>query len=157
MKAALPIIALCASFVAAVAVPTAHNTDGLSIRTAEEIEDMPIVDLQVIDERFGDQVFSGTYQSAVAQMKALKPELFADETEDVSVELGLEKRQGAPVSCNWGERIGSWNQCIDGMVSLGRAGDKCLMLFGECIAEVFLPTSTPSPPSAKMFLAGFWS
>lgn len=64
-------------------------------------ENLPTVDLQVTDERFGDEVFSGTAESIYNQMKALKPELFANDTNvEVSSEAGsaLAKRQGS-VSC----------------------------------------------------------
>lgn len=58
-------------------------------------EDLPIVDLQVTDERFGDKVFTGTAESIYNQMKAEKPELFANETEISVEESSLEKRQGS--------------------------------------------------------------
>lgn len=138
----------------------APSNEGLSLRTAEDakIEGLPIVDLEVTDDRIEGHVFSGTYESAVAEMRAFRPELFAREVEEDESkdDTGLEKRAGAPVSllpllclllreivvgltpplqvkCNWGGRIGSWNQCIDGMVSLGRAGDKwCVVKPSSC-------------------------
>jgi len=52
---------------------------------SEEInwEDITIVDLEVLDEEsFPGQVFKGTAESIVNEMKALKPELFTGETLD---------------------------------------------------------------------------
>lgn len=57
-------------------------------------EDLPIVDLQVTDERFGDKVFTGTAESIYNQMRGERPELFANDTEISVEEASLEKRQG---------------------------------------------------------------
>ena len=61
-----------------------------SRQTAEE--DVEIVDLKVTDEEhFPGQVFYGTLDSVEEQMKALKPELFANVTETQSTNT-LRKR-----------------------------------------------------------------
>ena len=60
---------------------------------------MPITELRVKDENFGDKVFTGTAQSIYEEMVALKPELFENVTvdpdsDDTSLEArGLEKRR----------------------------------------------------------------
>jgi hypothetical protein len=80
----------------------APSNEGLSLRTAENanIEGLPIVDLEVTDDRIEGRVFSGTYESAIAEMKAFRPEFFALEVEEDESkdDTGLDKREGAPVS-----------------------------------------------------------
>jgi hypothetical protein len=65
-----------------------------------KIEGLPIVDLEVIDDRIDGRVFSGTHESAVAEMKTFRPELFAREVEEDESkdDTDLDKREGAPVS-----------------------------------------------------------
>jgi hypothetical protein len=78
----------------AAAVP---DEQGWSLRRVDEmhLEDLPIVDFQVTDEHFSDQVFAGTAEDVYLQMKELKPQWFTNDT-DVSVDwttpASLEKR-----------------------------------------------------------------
>jgi hypothetical protein len=70
------------------------DENGWYIRRAEDmhLEDLPIVDLEVTDERFEGMKFTGTAESIYHEMKGLKPELFENET---ALETGttLDKRQ----------------------------------------------------------------
>jgi hypothetical protein len=66
----------------------------LYLRRADEInwDEVTIVDLKVIDEdAFSGQVFSGTAETIVGEMKALKAKLFADEGPSAQ-SASLEKR-----------------------------------------------------------------
>jgi hypothetical protein len=78
---------------------TLPSESGWYLRRADEMsmENVPIVDLRVTDERFGDEVFRGTAESIYKQMKEKKPELFANETDisEARGETSLEKRQGS--------------------------------------------------------------
>lgn len=78
---------------------TLLSENGWYLRRADEmsIENVPIVDLRVTDERFGDEVFVGTAESIYNQMKEKKPELFANETDisEAGAETSLGKRQGS--------------------------------------------------------------
>lgn len=79
---------------------TIPDKNGWYLRRADEmhLEDLPIVDLQITDPRFGDRVFNGTVEAVYAQMKAEKPELFVDEKpfdmETLPRSPSLSKRQG---------------------------------------------------------------
>ncbi|KAF4470790.1 hypothetical protein FALBO_2305 [Fusarium albosuccineum] len=116
MKSIIPTLALFATGTLAVAVP---EDKGWYIRRAEDIhlEDLPIVDLEVTDERFEGMTFTGTAESIVKEMKELKPELFANDT-DASPESSLEKRQGS-FNCGWyngiNDRVPQWMNCIEGV------------------------------------------
>jgi hypothetical protein len=61
------------------------------------LEDLPIVDMQVTYDPFGDKVFTGTIDTVYAQMKEEKPELFADETlvDADALSISLAKRQSS--------------------------------------------------------------
>ncbi|KAM5344067.1 hypothetical protein ACJ41O_012604 [Fusarium nematophilum] len=121
MKATVAAMALFASAAFAAAAPEER---GWYFRRADDmhLEDLPVVDLEVVDERFEGMTFHGTAESIYQRMNELKPELFVNETEANADEQGaLEKRQGS-LNCNWGDRIGSWNQCIEGSWYLERLG-----------------------------------
>lgn len=62
------------------------------------LENLPIVDLEITDDRFEGKTFTGTVESIYNEMKGLKPEMFADEVEFDAEALSssFEKRQ-APV------------------------------------------------------------
>lgn len=60
-----------------------------------EDENLPTVDLEVIDDRFEDITFTGTAKSIYEEMKALKPELFADEGDIAEEAHALAERQGS--------------------------------------------------------------
>jgi hypothetical protein len=47
------------------------------------IDNKVIVDLTVHDDRFPGVAFTGTIESVLEQMKALKPEEFADDVDDL--------------------------------------------------------------------------
>jgi hypothetical protein len=78
---------------------TIPDENGWYLRRADEmhLEDLPIVDMQVTDDRFGNKVFTGTVDTVYAQMKAEKPELFADETpvDAEALSISLAKRQSS--------------------------------------------------------------
>jgi hypothetical protein len=78
---------------------TIPDENGWYLRRADEmhLEDLPIVDMQVTDDRFGDKVFTGTVDAVYAQMKAEKPELFADEmpVDAGALSISLAKRQSS--------------------------------------------------------------
>lgn len=61
-----------------------------------QLEDLPIVDLEVTDERFEGMVFIGTIESVYKQMKELKPELIPDTSDftDSGVST-VDKRQSS--------------------------------------------------------------
>jgi hypothetical protein len=74
---------------------TVPDENGWYLRRADEmhLEDLPIVDLKVTDDRFGDEIFTGTIETIYKQMKKSKPELFVNEGV-VSVDpLKFSKRQ----------------------------------------------------------------
>jgi hypothetical protein len=85
-----------ANLIVAATIP---DENGWYLRRAEEmhLEDLPIVDMQVTDDRFGDKVFTGTVDTVYAQMRAEKPELFADETpvNAEALSISLAKRQSS--------------------------------------------------------------
>jgi hypothetical protein len=64
------------------------------VRNSADIsaENMMIVDLVVEDDRFPGLTFSGDAKSIFEEMAALKPEVFAEETSDVSTR-SLAKRE----------------------------------------------------------------
>ena len=69
-------------------------------REEVEIEGIPIVDLEVEDDRFPGRVFVGTVESVIKQMEQLKPGLFDNATvvpELSSSDSVLEKRQSVSV------------------------------------------------------------
>jgi hypothetical protein len=55
------------------------------------------VDLEVIDDRLNGIKFNGTIDTIYAEMKALKPELFANNTKIMPDMHTLAKRRGGPV------------------------------------------------------------
>ncbi|KAJ3529568.1 hypothetical protein NM208_g8765 [Fusarium decemcellulare] len=132
MKATFAIISLFMAPALAAAVP---DDKGWFIRRADEMDlsDLPIVDLEILDERFKGVTFNGTAESIYKEMKELKPELFTNEKVVASGEVGpLAKRQSS-INCNWGTRIGSWNQCIEGSFYLERLGTaRCGVNAGAC-------------------------
>lgn len=78
------------------------DENGWYIRRAEDmyLEDLPIVDLEVTDERFEGMTFTGTAESIYHEMKDLKPELFENETTTLDLENALGKRQSVS-SCTF--------------------------------------------------------
>ncbi|KAI9147279.1 hypothetical protein HJFPF1_13318 [Paramyrothecium foliicola] len=107
---------------------TIPDSEGWYLRRADEVnfEGLPIVDLEITDDRFEGVTFKGTVESVYEQMKELKPEIFANET-DIEVEedqppRSLEARQS--INCGWynnpADRVGNWNWCIEGQSYLRR-------------------------------------
>lgn len=117
MKAILVHLGLFISLTIAAVVPD---------RASEvQNDNIPTVDLTVTDpERFPGKTFKGTAESIYHEMKALKPEYFVNETEPIvtATAAAMAKRQGAPIDCNWGGRIGRWFQCIEGSIYLEKLG-----------------------------------
>src|SRR5687767_2874735 len=148
------------------------------------LEDLPIVDLEVTDERFEGMKFTGTAESIYHEMKALKPELFANETEvDLDLVNGLEKRQSVSIrflgpGSEEGEansstaqlRLVQWSErSCPPVEQLHRRSDLSheswhLMVRGErlpclCSCELFptvrhLPVQQSECPSLRHFIGG---
>ena len=96
MKFSLTILAICAAVVSlmptldfclclldclpqVIAAATPNDGDW-DLSDIDELEqDVEDAVLEITDENFGDKVFRGTYDSIMAEMQELKPELF-DET-----------------------------------------------------------------------------
>ncbi|KAH7353893.1 hypothetical protein B0T11DRAFT_300960 [Plectosphaerella cucumerina] len=122
MRASLAIIPLGAAIAMAAVVA---DENGWYIRRAEDmhLEDLPIVDLEVTDERFEGMKLTGTAESIYHEMKGLKPELFENET---ALETGttLDKRQS--LNCGWyngiNDRVNNWFSCIEGLTYLMNLG-----------------------------------
>lgn len=111
MKFIIPTLTILIT--AAVSLP---ESSGWQLRSAEDVnnEKLPIIDLVVTDPRFPGRTFNGSIEEVYKQMAALKPELFEKRSPP---EVSVSKRQEA-IDCGWGEHIGSWRQCIDGMTYL---------------------------------------
>ncbi|KAH8585491.1 hypothetical protein B0O99DRAFT_748992 [Bisporella sp. PMI_857] len=120
MKTIFPALALFATTIIAAAVP---DEQGWYLRRTNEIhlEGLPIVDLEVTDERFEGMTFRSSAESVYNEMKALKPELFANKTEAVLNTASLEKRQSS-FNCDWGGRWVTGSDCFEGVDYLIRLG-----------------------------------
>ena len=70
---------------------------GWYLRRADEmhLEDLPIVDLEVTDDRFEGITFHGTAESVYNQMEELDPDVFANGTGTALDPRSLEKREGS--------------------------------------------------------------
>ncbi|RYP52640.1 hypothetical protein DL768_002290 [Monosporascus sp. mg162] len=126
MKIVLSVVGLFASAAIAAAVPEGQ---GWYLRRADEMdqEDLPIVDLEVTDDRHEGVTFYGTAQSIYEQIKELDPEAFANVTEtslDSLTARALEERQGS-FNCGWGNLVGNWvTQCSEGLNYLRNLGTR---------------------------------
>ncbi|KAH7368612.1 hypothetical protein B0T11DRAFT_350175 [Plectosphaerella cucumerina] len=114
---------------AAILDAEAKEVAGVYLRSAADIslEDLPLVDLQVENPNFPGRSFTGTIESVLWEIKALEAEGTSAEPSVVKREPStsdLEPRQGAPVTCGWGEPVNRWN-CEEGFRTLRGAGDNC--------------------------------
>ncbi|KAH7359963.1 hypothetical protein BKA66DRAFT_223298 [Pyrenochaeta sp. MPI-SDFR-AT-0127] len=114
MQSKFLLCVLCATAGLAIAVPSGE--EGIVLRRAEEVhlENLPIVDLEVTDDRFPGLSLHGTVDKVYKELLELHPEAFGDKKGDLKAR-SLEKRS---YNCGWGGNKISWGQCIDGMTHL---------------------------------------
>jgi hypothetical protein len=65
---------------------------GVELRSADSLEGFEIVDLEVKHPDF-DGIFTGTAESVYEELKALKPEVFGNETVEDAADLALDRRE----------------------------------------------------------------